>query len=424
MPGSGEDAPRPVAAEPRLRATEQWLTARGLPLLVETRPTGAAVWTRALPALLISFVLLLVAATQGIDLNLSATADDQPFVLDLEAPSLRAVGGTLLVVVLLIVAVVLSRWSGRRADELTAPRTLVWWVLPVYLLVPAGVALVGGGRWSDALVVLLVAAVLLVVVFLVTRYALLALLCWGVRWTFGQLGDVYRLATRALPLMLLFITFLFVNTEAWQVAGTMDAQVLWAVLAVFGGLGVLFLAGRVREEVDGIDLTVDRAAVLAAVRDTPLADLAADLPDLDRRVPLGRAQRTNVGLVLVSAQLVQAALIATVVWAFFVAFGALAVSTDVQLSWLGGLGGVEVVVPLGERHAITRPLLRVCTFIGGFAGFYAMVYAASDQLYRAHFFDGIAGQISSALAVRRAYLALRRRVGLAGTGPADAAPSG
>jgi hypothetical protein len=424
VPASRDD-PRPTpVAEPALRATEQWLTARGLPMLVEGQPTGAAVWTRALPALLISFVLLLVAAVQGVDLQLSASRDDAPVVLDLEAPGPQALLGTVVVLALLVVALAVTHRLGHRHDALTAPRTVVWWVLPVYLLVPTAASLLLGDDWAEALVVLAAAAALLVVIFLVTRYALLALLCWGVRWTFGQLGDVYRLATRALPLMLLFITFLFVNTEAWQVAGTMNTGVLWAALAVFAGLGVLFLAGRVRDEVDGLDLTVDRPAVLAAVRDTPLADVAAELPDLDRPVPLGRAQRTNVGLVLVSAQLVQAALIAAVVWAFFVAFGALAISVQVQQAWLGGLGGVDVVVPLGERHAVTRPLLRVCTFIGGFAGFYAMVYAASDQLYRAHFFDGIAGQIANALAVRRVYLAVRRAAGLPAPGPVLAADAG
>ncbi len=75
-------------------------------------------------------------------------------------------------------------------------------------------------------------------VYVVTRYALVALVLWVLRWTFAQLSNVTRLITRVLPLMLLFITFLFINTEVWQVAGTMSAQVLWGSLAVFAVIGV------------------------------------------------------------------------------------------------------------------------------------------------------------------------------------------
>ena len=46
-----------------------------------------------------------------------------------------------------------------------------------------------------------------------------AMLVWAVKHVFERLSDVFRLATRALPLLLLFMTFLFINTEVWQVAG-------------------------------------------------------------------------------------------------------------------------------------------------------------------------------------------------------------
>ncbi len=109
---------------------------------------------------------------------------------------------------------------------------------------------------------------------------------------------------------------------------------------------------------------------------------------------------------MVTAQLVQVTLVGALVWAFFVVFGSVAISLPVQDAWLGGLAPVETLVGLGSDHAVTRQLLRVATFLGGFAGFYATVYAASDNVYREHFVERITSTLERALAVRRAYLAI------------------
>ena len=50
---------------------------------------------------------------------------------------------------------------------------------------------------------------------------------------------------RALPLLLLFSTFLFINAEAWQVAGTLDGRVYVAVLGIFFLLGATFVLIRI-----------------------------------------------------------------------------------------------------------------------------------------------------------------------------------
>ena len=45
---------------------------------------------------------------------------------------------------------------------------------------------------------------------------------WAGKRTLGSLGLLFPLVTRALPLLLLFITFLFINTEVWMVAARLD----------------------------------------------------------------------------------------------------------------------------------------------------------------------------------------------------------
>ena len=48
---------------------------------------------------------------------------------------------------------------------------------------------------------------------------------WAGKRTLGSLGLLFPLVTRALPLLLLFITFLFINTEVWMVAASLDGGV-------------------------------------------------------------------------------------------------------------------------------------------------------------------------------------------------------
>ena len=54
-----------------------------------------------------------------------------------------------------------------------------------------------------------------------------------------------NVVVRALPLLLLFTTFLFINAEVWQVAGTLTGVVYVAVLGIFFVLGAVFVLSRV-----------------------------------------------------------------------------------------------------------------------------------------------------------------------------------
>jgi len=381
-----------AAAPPEVRATERWFIRQGLPMFVEEYSAGRDVWTRALPVLALLFVVSILTGTVAAD-------------------TVR--GAVLLVLVAMLALGAYAAWNRTRGRSAFAlpPSVGIGWLI-AFVAVPALASLAVSrdlvAFWGD----LAVGAVVLGLVYIVTRYALVAQLGWALRWTFRQLSSVTRLITRVLPLMLLFITFLFINTEVWQVAGTMSAAVLWGSLAVFAVVGVLFIVGRSREEFQGIEVTTDREQLLDLTHGTPMADVAHDLPGLDEPVPMRTSQRANLVAVMVTAQAVQVGLVGIVVWAFFVIFGAVAISIPVQEAWLAGLGPVDVLLPLGDGHGVTRSLLRVSTFLGGFAAFYATVYAASDPVYRDHFVGRITATVERAVAVRRVYLALRRREGL------------
>ena len=48
-----------------------------------------------------------------------------------------------------------------------------------------------------------------------------------------SLRMLFPMVTRALPLLLLFMTFLFINAEVWQVSATLDGGVLWVTVLLF-----------------------------------------------------------------------------------------------------------------------------------------------------------------------------------------------
>ena len=62
---------------------------------------------------------------------------------------------------------------------------------------------------------------------------------WAMRQTLSSLGLLFPLATRALPMLLLFVTFLFINTEVWMVASELDGGILWGAVMLFAAVAVV-----------------------------------------------------------------------------------------------------------------------------------------------------------------------------------------
>ena len=233
---------------------------------------------------------------------------------------------------------------------------------------------------------------------------------WALRRAFRSLGLLLPLLTRALPLLLLFITFLFINAEVWQVSSTLDGGILWGTVLFFGVAAVLFLVPRLAEELDAFDDSIVAADLLAASRGTPLEGPAQRLVDDDIDLPeeaqVTGLQMVNLVLVLVIAQAVQVLLLAVAVFAFFMVFGAVAIDDGVIESWTQG--DVHHVFGL---DAVSQELLQVSVFLAAFSGLYFTVYAITDELYRREFFTVIMNELRRAVGARVVYRALRRAGG-------------
>jgi hypothetical protein len=233
------------------------------------------------------------------------------------------------------------------------------------------------------------------------------------RWAAGRalssLGLMFPLVTRALPLLLLFVTFLFINTEVWMVADSLDRGVLALAVMFFAAMAVGFLLVRLPEEMDRVDDDIDPGRLAARTSGTPLEDRAAELfadadpAELRRTVEVAGLEKGNLVLVLLVAQTLQVLLLAVAVLLFFLVFGSVVMQDAVVESWIGhevhgvpGLGG------------LTAPLLKVSVFLAGFSGLYFTVYAVTDETYRQQFFTSVMRELERAVAVRAVYRNLTR----------------
>ncbi len=279
------------------RETEEWFLQHGLPFFVEGRRISMDDLAHGR-----SVVVLALAYFGSL---LLAVPADRPWP---ERLLLAAAG------VLALVAVWAVANLARRQRALERPRRVGVVEVAVFALGPAAVVAVLRQDPDLVLGVLLADITVLAVVAAAEVLDAGPIARWAVVRTFAELGSLFRLVTRALPMLLLFITFLFINTEVWQVSSALSRPVLWLAVAFFGALALGFLLARLPEEVAAVNDDLDPDVVRRAVRGTPLEPHLDDLSDVHTE-PLDRRQRTNLLLVLLVTQASQVLLLAVSVLA-------------------------------------------------------------------------------------------------------------
>jgi len=231
------------------------------------------------------------------------------------------------------------------------------------------------------------------------------ILTWAIQRTLGSLHLLLPMVTRALPLLLLFVTFLFINAEAWQLASNLDGGVLWLTVLLFGAMAVLFLLVRLPEELDDSGDEVDAEQLRRACRGTPLEPEVERLIEGGSPLPDSKVQgyeRANLILVLLVAQVAQVLVLSLAVFAFFMVFGAIVMKHSVQEAWTGGR---IHALPVADNLSVE--LVQVSVFLAAFSGLYFTVTVLTDEAYRAQFFTGVMAELDRAVGVRAAYLMLR-----------------
>jgi hypothetical protein len=379
---------------------ERWFVQRGVPHLIDDYTARRDIWTRALPVLMVAYL------AGGL------------LALDLDEWSLARNA----LVLVAVIAVLAGTWAitnlvlGRPMS--TRPKVVGVVELMVFVIGPTLPSLVLG-RVDRAAAALLGGLVVLGVVYLATSYGVVPLLRWAVHTSRGQIVSLGNLVSRALPLLLLFTTFLFVNAEVWQVAGNLTGVAYVVVLIVFFVLGAVFVLSRLPGVLAGLGTFGSRDEVRDLVAATPAARLPVPPTDTASREVLSVRQKVNVGLVAVFSQALQITLVALVLTAFFCLFGLLAISEEIQRSWTG-LDDVHVFVSVsidGRPLVFTEPLLRVAGFLGAFTGMYFTVVLTTDATYATEFADDVRPELRRVFAAHLVYRASRAAMAAAEPAP-------
>lgn len=214
---------------------------------------------------------------------------------------------------------------------------------------------------------------------------------------------------QVVPLLLVALTLSFFSTEVWQTIGRLHGLPLLLTALLFVGLAAAFVTRHGRPDLDQLATFDDIAELRAALPARLSGRLSAVSFDTGSGPPLRRRERSNLLVISVLSQVVTAAVIGLIVFAFFVLLGTLAIDRAAIVSWLGE--NPHLVASLhvaGHEYVLTNELLRVSAFLGVFTGFYFIVSSSTDARLRADLASGHEQHVRTCLAVRHAYWELRR----------------
>ncbi len=375
----------------RANEIERWFVRRGVPHLIESEHDASILdtWTRALPLLVVAYLLL---GLNALDLRGWSVAQN--------------LATAAAVIAMLLAAWVLSnRLRGvaafARPTDIDPPELLL------FVFGPA-VPVLAFGQVRDAIESVVLALALLLLIYLWSSYGIGPLLRWGARRSSGQLTGLGPLVAKALPLLLVFNTFLFINAEVWEMAGTLDGAAYVVVVFTFFSLGAVFAISRLPGFIRGENRFDHWDDIGAYVVGTPAEPV--ELPSgVATRDPLLPRQRFNIGLIVLFGQALQITLVVAALTGFFVFFGFMAITADTITNWTG-LDSVRIIAETGfgdRTLVLTEPLIRVSVFLGAFSGMYFTVVLTTDETYRTEFAGDIGPEIRQILAVRTAYHVVR-----------------
>ncbi len=370
---------------------ERWLLRQGLPHFIEGYSATGDILTRAIP-----FLTLIMVGELALSFGDQARGVAQ----------LGAFLGGLAVLVGAVVA--LNRLRGRRPFQL--PDRVGFLELAVFVLVPPIVVLESGHGADRAALLVLGQIVILLVVYLATSYGVVPMTRWALRSLERQVTELGVLAGKALPLMMVFSTFLFLNAEMWQVMHDMPWRYYAVVMALIVAVGSASIRLSLRREVDTVERFDRWSDVYEACRRSPVAGLRPQDPDgAAVIVPLGLRARVNVELLAFVSRGIVVVLVSSCVFAFYVVFGLFTVRSSTIEAWVGATGLKGNIVwdthwSPDHRILLTTQLLKVAGFIAAFAGLQFTVSLLSDPASRAEFRADMAAEIREALAVRAVYL--------------------
>jgi hypothetical protein len=365
---------------------ERWFVRRGLPHFIHEYNAAEDVFTRTLPALTLVFVLELVLAA---DTDWSAGQNIAALAVGVAVMT----GGFAAV----------NRVRGRPAFQ--RPRDVGAVEVAIFVMLPALLPLLIGGRIEGALLTVAFNLAALAVIAGVVTFGVLPMIRWAAHHTIGEIGGLLRLMARSLPLVLVFSMFIFLNAELWQVANDFTSAYFWVAIGAMAAVGSLFVLLRLPREVEELQRFERWEQVADSLADSPLGPAdTAGLGGNPDPPPLSRSDWFNVGLVWVFSQGVQVVLVGLMIGAFYVVFGIFTVRFTTIQEWVSA--DPDILWRINDQLVVTAELLRVSGFIAAFSSLQFAVSAITDDTYREEFLGELVGEVREAFAVRVLYLRL------------------
>ena len=209
---------------------------------------------------------------------------------------------------------------------------------------------------------------------------------------------------QVIPLLLVALTLSFFSAEVWQTIGRLHGLPLVLTTLLFLGLAAAFAMRQARPDLDALGTFADGDELRTALPVRLRGRLGGNAFQATTSPQLRRRERINLVVITVLAQVVTAAVIALIIFAFFVVLGVLTADRGAIASWLGTDPRITASWHVaGHEYILTNELLRVSAFLGVFTGFYFIVSSSTDETMRAELAAGYQRHVRTCLAVRHAY---------------------
>ncbi len=222
-----------------------------------------------------------------------------------------------------------------------------------------------------------------------------SMLRWAGAMVVKSLTLLGPMVAHVLPFLLLAQLLVFFTEEMWGMAYSFSKARMWAVCGLlFAPTVMLTWSQSSRALANHLDHHSDSSPLL---RDTPFAEI-----ENTNNSPLRLGERINLALLPTIAQLIQVLLFVGIVFAFFLAFGSVALTPELISKWTGH--PPIRMVWLGISLPIDLTMFRVSMMLAVFSGLSFAASNATDSSYREVFLAPIVDNMERGLAARHRYL--------------------
>lgn len=239
---------------------------------------------------------------------------------------------------------------------------------------------------------------------------------WSLKHAIHQLASLPPMIAKVLPVLMVSVLFIFVNADLWKLANGLSFPRTWAVLGLMGLLAVFVvvttslertarLLGRYR----GDDIArftendYEHAAALEGGIWNTAQDWVEEKKILEHR-PLKIAPWSNLIIIPMIGQIIQATFFMLLVFGFFMGFSSIAISDTTIESWMSIKP--EHLKILGVETNINAVVIKVSMIVAVFSGLSFVATTSSDEKYARSFLKPMIERIKHILIIRDIYLGL------------------